>query len=125
MGSAKLPAQGNTVRDTIRCTMRNRHHAPDTTKAAGKPQGSGGTHWSGHHGKSTAAQSCAHRRVAKELCCSPGSAKCAQLGAWMLSDPIASNRSCLQGLCLKRRLIGVIMGAQSALAVEVYKGKLK
>lgn len=72
-------------------------------------------------------RSCAHRRVAKELCCSPGEWVCqvCTTHVWMLSDPIASNKSCLQGLCLKRRLIGVIMGAQSALAVKVYKGKLK
>lgn len=71
--------------------------------------------------------SCAHRGVAKELCCIPSERVCQVRAtpAWMLSDPIASNRSCLQGLCLKRRLIGVIMGAQSALAVKVYKGKLK
>lgn len=43
----------------------------------------------------------------------------------MLSDPGAPDESCLQGLCLKRRLIGVIMGAGSALAGKVYKGKLK
>lgn len=67
-----------------------------------------------------------HHGVAKELCLTPESGcQMCRSRAGMLSDPGAPNKSRLQGLCLKRRLIGVIMGARSALAGKVYKGKLK
>lgn len=68
----------------------------------------------------------AHHGVAKELCLTPErGCRVGRSRAGTLSDTGAPNKSCLQGLCLKRRLIGVIMGAGSALAGKVYKGKLK